>query len=227
MPYNYTIMSYLEFKRVLDLILATILGVLFFPVCIITAIAIKLESPDGPVFADTPKRVGKNGKPFYPYKFRSMIPNAYQLLKTDPRFKKAYEEQQKGGNYKIMNDPRVTKVGKFIRKYSIDEVPQFINVIRGDMSLIGPRPYYPDEIERQRKEYPHTKKSIELALSVKPGITGLWQVTGRSQVNFDKRVELDAHYAQIISNSFGKAVWYDLKILFQTPFAMLSAKGAV
>lgn len=220
-------MNYDFVKRIMDVFLAVFLGTMFLPVCLITAIAIKLESPEGPVFADTPKRLGKGGKPFFPFKFRSMIPNAYQLLKTDPRFKQAYEEQQKGGNYKIMNDPRVTKVGKFIRKYSIDEVPQFINVIVGEMSLIGPRPYYADEIERQLNEYPHTKKLIESALSVKPGITGLWQVTGRSQVNFDKRVELDAHYSRIISNSFIKALWYDLKILAKTPFAMLSGRGAV
>ena len=219
-------MSYLDFKRLQDLILAAVLAVLFFPICVITALAIKLESPDGPVFADTPKRVGKNGKPFYPYKFRSMIPNAHALLRTDPRFKKLYEEYKKS-SYKLHDDPRWTKVGKFIRKYSIDEMPQFINVLGGEMSLIGPRPYYPDEIEIQKQKYPHTKKLIEQALSVKPGITGLWQVTGRSNINFDQRIDLDAHYAQVISNSFGKAMWYDLKLLFKTPFAMLSAKGAV
>lgn len=216
-------MSYLDFKRVMDIVLATILGILFFPICLVTVFAIKLESPQGPVFADTPRRVGKNGRPFYPYKFRSMIPNAIQYLKSHPDLYEKY----KRGSFKLQDDPRVTKVGKLIRKYSIDEVPQFINVLKGEMSLIGPRPYYPDEISIQQQKYPHTKKLIESALSVKPGITGLWQVTGRSNINFDQRIDLDAHYAQVISNSFGQAMWYDLNILFKTPFAMLSAKGAV
>lgn len=214
-------MTYDTLKRVMDLILALILGVLFFPVSLVVAVAIKLESPNGPVFADTPNRVGKDGKLFRTYKFRSMIPNAYQLLRTDPKFKKAFEEQQKGGNYKIMDDPRVTKVGKFIRKYSLDEVPQFINIIKGEMSLIGPRPYYADELEKQQRIFPGTKNLVKAALSVRPGITGIWQVSGRSEINFDKRIEMDAHYAQ------QKNLWYDLKILLKTPFVMLSGKGAV
>src|SRR3989344_2406237 len=110
-------------KRTTDIVGASTLLILFSPIFIFTAIAIKLDSP-GSVFADTPKRIGKDGDEFYTYKFRSMIPNAYQLLKSDPKFKKAYDEQQKGGNYKIMDDPRVTRVGKFIRKHSIDEIPQ-------------------------------------------------------------------------------------------------------
>ena len=214
-------MSYFEVKRCIDVFLALCLGFLFLPVCLVTALAIKLESPEGPVMADIPKRMGKDGKLFYPYKFRSMIPNAFELLRTDPRFKNAFEEQQKGGNYKIAHDPRVTQVGRFIRKYSIDEAPQFLNVVKGEMSLIGPRPYYPDELTQQVKKYPHTKRLIKKALSVRPGITGQWQVSGRSTVNFDKRIEMDAHYAQNLS------LWYDLKILFKTPFAMLSGKGAV
>ena len=95
------------------------------------------------------------------------------------------------------------------------------------MSIIGPRPYFPDELEEQQRKYPYTKEYVKDTLTVRPGITGQWQVTGRSEINFDKRIELDAKYAKIISNSFIKALWYDLKILFKTPFAMLSAKGAV
>lgn len=207
-------------KRGMDIFLSTTLGVLFLPVGLAVAAAIKLESPRGPVFADTPKRVGKDGQPFYTYKFRSMIPNAYQLLRTDPRFKQAFVEQQTRGNYKIENDPRITKIGKIIRKYSIDEVPQFINVLKGEMSIVGPRPYYSDELEKQAQKYPQTKNLIKQALSVKPGITGYWQVTGRSQVNFDKRIEMDATYARNLS------LWYDLRILVKTPFVMLSAKGS-
>src|SRR5258708_29716752 len=98
-----------------------------------------------------------------------MIVNAYQLLKTDPKFKEAYEEQQKGGNYKIKNDPRITKICKFIRKHSLDEVPQLFNVLRGEMSLVGPRPYYPEELARQQQRYPQTKELVKEVLSVKPG----------------------------------------------------------
>mgnify|MGYP001588843251 CR=1 FL=1 len=208
-------------KRILDITVSMVASIVFFPICLLTAIAIKLESPDGPILADTPLRVGKNGKMFYPFKFRSMIPNAYELLQTDPKFKKAYEEQQKGGNYKIKDDPRVTKVGKFIRKYSIDEMPQFINVFRGEMSVVGPRPYYADELEKQQAKFPHTKNLVKEALSVKPGITGSWQVSGRSEINFDKRIEMDAKYARESS------LTEDIIIKLKTPLAMISAKGAV
>jgi len=184
-----------------------------------TAIIIKLTSP-GPVFADIPKRVGKDGKLFYPYKFRSMIINAYHLLKTDPKFKKAYLEQQTAGNYKIKNDPRITPVGRFIRKYSIDETPQFLNVLKGEMSIIGPRPYYKEELDKQVKIYPGTAKHIKEALKVRPGITGYWQVTGRSDVNFDKRIEMDAYYAR------KRSLFFDLLIILKTPWAMISGKGA-
>jgi len=220
-------MRYEHVKRLMDIVLGLLLTIIFLPVSIIVAIAIKLESPNGPVFADTPPRVGKNGKEFFTYKFRSMIPNAYELLKTDPRFQKAYEEQQKGGNYKIMHDPRVTSVGRFIRKYSIDEIPQFINALKGEMSIIGPRPYYRDELEKQTKIFPETKEIVKTALSTKPGITGLWQVSGRSNVKFDKRIEMDADYAKKINGPLLQALWYDIKILLKTPLAMVSAKGAV
>jgi lipopolysaccharide/colanic/teichoic acid biosynthesis glycosyltransferase len=204
----------------IDIILGFILGIFFLPICFLTALAIKLESP-GPVFADTPKRVGQNCCPFYPYKFRSMIANAYYLLRTDPKFRKAFEEQQKGGNYKIMDDPRVTRVGKFIRKYSIDEVPQFINVLKGEMSVVGPRPYYPDELENQQKNFPKTCDLVKEVLKIKPGITGEWQVSGRSNINFDKRIEMDAEYAR------KRSILYDILIILKTPWAMISGKGAV
>jgi len=206
-------------KRIMDIVLAIVLGIIFLPVAIVTAIAIKLDSK-GPIFADTPPRVGKDGKPFRIYKFRSMITNAHQLLRTDPRFKKLYEEYKKS-SYKLRNDPRVTRVGKFIRKHSIDEIPQLINVLKGEMSVVGPRPYYPDELEEQQKKYPHTKELVKEALSVKPGITGLWQVSGRSNVNFDKRIALDAYYAR------KKSILLDLWILLKSPWVMISGKGAV
>ncbi len=206
-------------KRLIDIVGATLLMALFSPVILATAIAIKLSSP-GPVFADTPKRVGKDGKLFYPYKFRSMIVNAHNLLHQDPRFKKLYQEYRKS-SYKLHEDPRITKVGKFIRKHSIDEVPQLLNVLKGEMSIVGPRPYYPDELKEQTGKYPQTKKLLNEVLSVRPGVTGFWQVSGRSEVNFDKRIEMDAYYAR------KRSIWLDILILLKTPWAMITGKGAV
>ena len=206
-------------KRIIDILSSIILLILFLPVLILVALAIKLETR-GPILADTPRRVGKNNAYFYPYKFRSMIVNAYYLLKTDPKFQSAYEEQQKGGNYKIKNDPRVTTVGKFIRKHSLDEIPQLFNVLRGEMSLVGPRPYYPEELAKQQKAYPKTKSLVKEVLSVKPGITGFWQVSGRSELKFDKRIQMDAQYAR------QESILLDLLIIFKTPWAMVSGKGA-
>jgi|SRR3989344_5944961 len=212
-------MRYDTIKRVIDIILSIIFLFVFWPVLVITGLLVKLTSP-GPIFADTPGRVGKEGKLFYPYKFRSMIANAYYLLRTDPKFKKAFEEQQKAGNYKIMNDPRITPIGRFIRKHSIDEIPQLLNVLKGEMSVVGPRPYYPEELELQQKEYPKTKTLVKDVLSVKPGITGYWQVSGRSEVKFDKRIQMDRYYAN------NKNFWMDLGIMIKTPWIMISGRGA-
>jgi len=112
-------------------------------------------------------------------------------------------------------------VGKIIRRYSIDEIPQFINVLKGEMSIVGPRAYYPDELVEQQKRYPHTEKLVKEVLSVKPGITGFWQVSGRSEINFDKRIEMDAYYAR------KKSLLFDILIILKTPWAMISGKGAV
>ena len=164
-------MQYSDLKRLMDIGYAIILGFVFGPVCLLAALAIKLESPNGPVFADIPNRVGKNGKLFKLYKFRSMIPDAHELLRTDPQLKKLFDEYKRS-SFKLHNDPRVTRVGKFIRKYSIDEMPQIFNILKGEMSLIGPRPYFADELEDQQKKYPHTLDLVKMALSVRPGITG-------------------------------------------------------
>lgn len=206
-------------KRLTDILFSLLLFILFSPISILTAIAIKFDS-EGTVFADVPERIGEKGKKFKMYKFRSMITNAHYLLRTDPRFKKLFKEYKRS-SYKLKKDPRITRVGKFIRKHSIDELPQLINVLKGEMSLVGPRAYYPDELENQLKKYPHTKKLVNKVLSVKPGITGLWQVSGRSEVNFDKRIAIDADYVDNIS------LWNDLKIIFQTPIVMISGKGAI
>lgn len=206
-------------KRLLDLFFSAILVIIFLPIIIVTAIAIKIDSA-GPVFADTPSRVGRYGKLFRMYKFRSMVQNAHDTLLNDPEFRKLYEEYKRGG-YKLKADPRITNVGAVIRKFSIDEVPQFINVFRGEMSIVGPRAYYPDEIRDQQKEYPNTKEAVKIVLSVKPGITGVWQVSGRSGINFDKRIHLDAEYAK------RRSILYDLWMILKTPAAMLSGKGAM
>ncbi len=212
-------MIYAFVKRCIDMVGSIVLAVLFLPVCIVTAIAIVLDS-SGPVFADTPQRVGKNGKLFKLFKFRSMVINAHEKLRSDPKLAKLYTEYKRN-SYKLMDDPRVTRVGRFIRKHSVDEIPQLLNVLKGDMSLVGPRPYYPDELVEQQRKYPHTKDLVRIVLSAKPGITGHWQVSGRSEVNFDKRIKMDADYVK------KRSLAMDFAILLQSPWAMISGKGAV
>ena len=211
-------------KRTIDIVGGTLLLIVFSPVMLVTAILIKVTSP-GPILVEKTnshmKRVGKNGKIFRLYKFRSMMVKADKLLETDPRFRKAHIERHTKGNYKIMNDPRTTKIGKFIRKYSIDETPQFINVLKGDMSIVGPRPYLPDELDEQTAKFPGTDGYVREMHKVKPGITGYWQVSGRSDVKFDKRIVMDAYYAR------KKSLWLDFLILLKTPIAMLTGRGAV
>ncbi|MEK9178756.1 MAG: sugar transferase, partial [Patescibacteria group bacterium] len=135
-------------KRALDIIFASFLLTLFSPVILLVSLAIKIDSR-GPILADTPERVGKNGTQFKMYKFRSMVENAHEILRENPRFAELYNEYKKG-SYKLRDDPRITKVGRFIRKHSLDEVPQFLNILRGEMSLVGPRAYYPDELREQQ-----------------------------------------------------------------------------
>jgi len=209
----------LYFKRMIDIMLAGILLLIFLPICIVVSLAIKLDS-EGPIFADVPERVGKKGALFKMFKFRSMIKNAHVLLHTDSRFKTLFEQYQKD-SYKLKDDPRVTPVGKWIRKHSLDEIPQLLNVLLGEMSIVGPRAYYPDELENQQKKHPDTKKFVVEVLSVRPGITGLWQVSGRSEVHFDKRIALDAEYIESIS------LWQDIRIIIKTPLVMITGRGAV
>ena len=212
------------FKRTIDVIGSVILLVLFSPILLITAIAIKLSSP-GPVFVEKTnrhmRRLGKNAKVFRLYKFRSMPVKADILEKTNPKYKSAYIEKHTSGNYKPTHDPRVTKVGKFIRKHSIDEMPQLINVLRGEMSIVGPRPYLQEELEEQQGKFPGTEKYVKEMSTVKPGITGYWQVNGRIDVNFDKRIKMDAFYAR------KKSILFDVLIVLKTPWVMLAGKGAV
>ena len=183
-------MLYDVVKRAIDIVLSVILIIIFSPVMLLTSIVIKITSA-GPVLVEKTnshmKRIGKGGKIFRLYKFRSMPVNADYLLTKDPRFKKLYNEYKRS-SFKLHEDPRVTKFGKFIRKYSIDETPQFFNVLKGDMSMVGPRPYHADELTEQQKRYPGTEIYVKQTQTVKPGITGYWQVTGRSNINFDKKI---------------------------------------
>jgi len=206
-------------KRYTDVFFSLILLVLFLPICLIIVIAIKLSSK-GPIFADVPERIGQNGKKFKMFKFRSMIANAHYLLREDPNYKNLFEEYKKS-SYKLKKDPRITKIGKIIRKHSLDEIPQLINVIKGDMSLVGPRAYYKDELENQQRQFPHVKPLVKKVLTVRPGITGLWQVSGRSEINFDERIVIDAEYVDRVS------LIKDVIIIIKTPFIMISGKGAI
>ena len=212
-------MNYFLAKRFLDIIGASVGLVLFSPIFLIVAVFIKLDSK-GPIFADIPSRVGVGGKVFKMYKFRSMIANAHEVLRTDPKYKNLYEQYKKG-NFKVSTDqdPRITRVGRFIRKTSLDELPQLINILRGDMSLVGPRAFHVDELEDQQKKHLGTSKFVLQLLKVKPGLTGPWQVSGRSSVDFPERVKLDADYAK--SNS----VINDIKIILKTIPAVLKGEG--
>lgn len=216
---------YYEFvKRLIDILGSIILLIIFSPAILITTILIKLTSP-GPILVEETnehmKRLGKNRKVFRLYKFRSMMVKADVLEKTDPRYRISYIQKRKSGSYKPKKDPRITRVGKFIRKHSIDEVPQFFNILKGDMSLVGPRPYLAEELVEQVAKFPGTEKYVKDMHTVKPGVTGYWQVTGRSDVPFDKRIEMDAYYAR------KKSIWFDILILIKTPWAMVSGKGAI
>ncbi len=211
-------------KRLIDIFGSLFLLVLFSPVMLVVAIIIKVTSP-GPILVETSNshmlRVGKGGKEFRLFKFRSMMVGADKLEKSDPRYRHVYVEKHTSGTYKVRNDTRVTPIGKFIRKHSIDEIPQLVNVLRGEMSIVGPRPYLREELEEQQRKFPGTEKYVKEALKVKPGITGYWQVSGRSDVAFDKRIQMDAYYAR------KRSIIFDILILLKTPWVMISGKGAV
>ena len=209
-------MIYDSSKRLIDILGSLLALIILSPLLILVSIAIKLDS-EGPILADTPMRAGKAGKLFKIYKFRSMVQNAQAILDNNPKLLAEYKKN----SYKIFDDPRITKAGKILRRFSIDEFPQFFNILKGDMSLVGPRAYYPYELEEQQKKYPTSRKFVKIILSGKPGVTGLWQVSGRSQINFDKRVEMDAKYVK------RRSLLYDFWIILQTMPAVLSGRGAV
>jgi lipopolysaccharide/colanic/teichoic acid biosynthesis glycosyltransferase len=217
---------YFACKRCVDVVLAGLLLVLLLPLMLLIAVLIKLDSPGPIIFVH--ERVGAKRQSFGRkaawvirnfsfYKFRSMVQNA------DPSLHEAYirdfvegrarASKENGGKFKLTNDPRVTRVGRILRRSSLDELPQLINVLRGEMSLVGPRPVPPYEVARYRN-------GDHKRLAAPPGITGLWQVNGRCQVSFEEMIRMDQQYIRNAS------LWLDLKILFLTIPAVLSGKGA-
>lgn len=200
-------------KRSLDIVIALILGMIFLPIWVIVPFLIALTSP-GPIIYRH-KRVGKDGKDFDMFKFRSMVINAdYILHKQDKSLLKKFKKMD--WKLEAKDDPRITPLGRILRSLTIDEFPQLYNVLVGDMSMVGPRAYLHRELVEQVKKYPSTKSLMKIVLKAKPGITGLWQVSGRNEVTFDKRVGLDAEYVSSMS------LWNDLIILAKTPKAMIS-----
>lgn len=219
----FLIMVYDLIKRSIDIIGSLIALIFFSPVFIALIVVIKLTSK-GPVFF-TPLRVGKDGRLFKMLKFRSMhmyqidgkTVHAEKYLDQNAALKKEYQKN----SFKLQNDPRITPVGHILRRLSLDELPQLINVLIGDMSLVGPRAYQKDELTHQQRVYPHTKKFVQMIMGNRPGASGPWQVSGRSYINFDKRVEMDADYVK------RRSILYDILIIIKTPIAMISGKGAI
>lgn len=201
-------------KRHFDIFFGLSFLIIFSPVYIVTAIAIWIGDFHSPIYSQV--RIGRNSKPFRFYKFRSMVVNADDILFKDPEL---YKKMRSGAN-KVQDDPRVTRVGKFIRKYSIDEFPQMINIIKGDMSVVGPRALRPDETKDFADRSVDNSRKLEILTSVKPGLTGLWQVSGRSKIDFDKRINLECEYALTCS------LLKDFVILIKTPLAIIQAEGA-
>ena len=199
---------YLYVKRALDIIISLIGLILLSPVFIIISLAIKLESK-GPVFFGH-TRIGKNGKTIKIYKFRSMVQNAEDLIKNfTPEQMKEYKE-----HYKLTNDPRITKVGNFLRKTSLDELPQLVNIIKGDLSIIGPRPVVAEEL----KKY---EENIDKFLSVTPGLTGYWAANGRSNTSYEERMKMELYYIDNMS------FMMDIKVFFKTIVSVLKKDGAL
>ncbi|WP_338667748.1 undecaprenyl-phosphate galactose phosphotransferase WbaP [Pseudodesulfovibrio methanolicus] len=198
------------YKRIMDLTSSFIGLLILFPVFLIIGLTIKLDSP-GPVLYRQ-RRLSKGGVEVDIWKFRTMVSNADTILEDylskDPTLKAKWEQ-----DYKLDNDPRITRVGRFMRKYSIDELPQLFNVLKGEMSLVGPRPIVKAEATKYMDNY-------ELYLRVLPGMTGLWQISGRSNLSYSKRIDLDVYYIRNWS------IWFDLYILIRTPAAIFNCVGA-
>lgn len=197
---------YIYLKRIIDLVCSLIGIIALSPVFLIVGIIIKLDSKGSAIFSQ--KRVGKGGKEFKMYKFRSMVVNAEELKE-----KLLHQNEMSGPMFKMKDDPRITKIGRFIRKTSIDELPQLINVIKGDMSLVGPRPSLPKEVAK-------FEPWMMRRLDVKPGLTCYWQVSGRNNIDFDDWMRLDIKYVQ------DRSIKLDIKLIFKTVFVLFGDKNA-
>lgn len=204
-------MNYAIQKRILDIAVATLLLMTFLPFWILVPLFIWFDS-GWPVFF-THTRVGKDRKIIKLYKFRSMVPDADAILHKK---NKELLKQFKQNDWKLEHDPRITRLGRVLRALTIDEFPQLVNVLKGEMSMVGPRAYVQRELDEQSARYPETKPLIDQILSVKPGITGPWQVSGRNDIPFVQRAKMDADYAR--QNS----IINDILILLKTPRAMIS-----
>lgn len=199
-------------KRIMDIIGGFLGTLILVPLTFIIYIANLIVNDKGPIFY-AQKRIGKDGKVFTMYKYRSMVINADKKLNKYLRENEEAREEYKKYK-KLKEDPRITKVGNFLRKTSLDEFPQFINVLKGEMSLVGPRPYLRREKRDMREDY----KTI---ISVKPGITGYWQVNGRSKKNFQERTSMDVAYVQ------DQNLWFDIKIIIKTVLNIFKKEGAI
>ncbi len=199
---------YLTIKRLFDICVGVVGLIFALPIMLLVKISNICTGDFGPLFFKH-KRIGKNGETIYLYKFRSMVVNAEELIKTFTPEQKAEFEQ----NYKLDHDFRITKVGKIIRKTSIDEVPQVLNILKGDMSVVGPRPLVEGEIEKYGK-------NKDKFLSVTPGLTGWWACNGRSCKSYKDRIKLELYYIDHMS------LWLDIKILFKTVGAVIRGHGA-
>lgn len=202
------------FKRILDIISSVFLMIIFSPIFLLTSILVKITSP-GPIFFKQ-KRVTKGNKEFWMYKFRSMYTgdNDKRLRENYPELWKKYKDG--GWKLPMSEDPRITPIGKIIRASSVDEFPQLVNVLKGEMSLVGPRAYREEELQEYEKKYLTTKKYIDDIRSVKPGITGLWQTSGRNELNFEQRAKLDSKYIR------NQSIRQELLIILKTPMSMIS-----
>jgi lipopolysaccharide/colanic/teichoic acid biosynthesis glycosyltransferase len=193
-------------KRVFDLVVASLAFVVVLPLLLVVVLAILLESPGNPIFKQ--ERLGLDGKRFRMLKLRTMVPDAERR-----RAEIEHLNESVLPLFKCRNDPRVTRVGRFLRATSLDELPQLINVIRGEMSLVGPRPRLP-------LEFANLTPAIRRRLSVKPGLAGIWQVSGRAKLNFDEALSLDLQYVDNWS------FWLDLRLIARTALVVLSLRGA-
>lgn len=196
-------------KRIFDIVFSLSVLILCAPVYLLLAGSIALSSSGAVFFIQ--KRVGKNRQPFYCIKFRTMIPDADLHLQEMMAQSDALR-QEFSANFKLKQDPRITRIGKFLRITNLDEFPQFINVLKGEMSVVGPRPLVPEELERYGKD-------IDRVLTIRPGITGLWQVSGRNDLPYDERIRIDVRYVK------DRNFWLDLQIVLKTILLTVMTKN--